>query len=85
MFKEEADKFESGAPKRWELSILGARLAPRLALCLFRRWARGSILSASFAEGEHSGQGGRDGEGMCLAAATGKEECQRRAQKVGYS
>lgn len=82
MFKEEAgDKFESGSPKRWELSILGARLA----LCLLCRWARGSILSASFAEGEHSGQGGRDGEGMCLAAATGKEERQRSAQKVGYS
>lgn len=40
MFKEEAgDKFESGSPKRWELSILGARLA----LCLLCRWARGIL------------------------------------------
>lgn len=72
-----ADKFESGSPKRQELCILEARLRAQMG--------KGKYSAKTSAEGEHSSQGGRDGGGLCRAAAAGKKDCPHRAGKVGAS
>lgn len=46
---------------------------------------KGKYSAKTSAEGEHSGQGGRDGGGLCRAAAAGKKDCPHRAGKVGAS